>query len=118
MIRLTEKRPKKRVPKPPRYPVEATRAERLAAEQAVIDLLTVAGFVRIGMSDGRLMHTEHGKPIQMNPRKRYENRDHVRVTVGPISIFIYTVDEDGDALPIARHKTLELNAIKATLAKL
>ena len=118
MIRLTEKRPKKRTPKPPRYPVEATRAERLAAEQAVIDLLTAAGFVRIGMTEGRLVHTESGTPIQLNPRKRYENVDHVRATVGTDTTFFYTVGDDGDALPIAKHKTLDLKAIRMTLRKL
>lgn len=104
--------------KVPRYSVEATLAERLATEQTVIGLLTEAGFVRIGMSESRLVHTASGKPIQFKPRKRYENCDHVRVTVGLMVTYFYTVGDGGVSQPIASHKTLDIKAIRATLARL
>ena len=49
---------KKPKPKPPRYAPIATRQERMLAEAAVVHLVESHRFLRAGMSEGRVEHTQ------------------------------------------------------------
>jgi hypothetical protein len=106
---------KRRVPS---YLPIASREERIRAEATVVQLVEDHRFARAGMTEGRLMHTEAGKPIQMNDRRRWEHRSGVRVTIGPITTYFYTVDDAGDSVSIAHHKTLDIKSIRRTLMRI
>jgi hypothetical protein len=96
--------------------VTATLVDRQQAEQSVIAMVLEYGFVSAGMTDPRTVIKDDGvTTVQLTGRKRYENRDRVRVTIGRDTTFFYTVGDNGEPNMIASHKTLEIDAIKRTL---
>jgi hypothetical protein len=96
--------------------VTATLVDRLAAEQTVVALITAAGFVDAGQTLARAVITEFGV-VNLPGRRRFENRNHVRVTIGRDTTLFYTVS-DGETTPIAVLHTRDVDAVKQTLETL